>query len=68
MITTGIDTIREGVAEFAHRAGISQVEAACEICLVLANAIHGLEAGLPFADASNAAADAFAVRWGKVFE
>lgn len=63
-----INVIREGAAEFAKQAGISQVEAACEMCLVLANVLTSIEDGLTHEEAINAGVEAFTARWGEVFE
>lgn len=69
MITkANIHEIREGVAEFSQRAGISQAEAACELCLVLAIALSNVEAGMSADAAVEAAVEGFTERWGEVFE
>lgn len=62
-----ITEVRESVAEFAHKAGISQVEAACEMCLVLGNVLAAIEDGLPHEAAVDAGVEAFTSRWGDVF-
>lgn len=62
-----INDIREGVAEFAREAGISQAEAGVELLYVLAGAAVDLEAGMPMQEAIDKAAEAFAARWPKVF-
>jgi hypothetical protein len=62
-----IQNVREGVAEFAGKAGISQVEAACELLLVLGNAFNAIEDGLAPEEAVVTAVETFTARWGKVF-
>jgi DNA transposition AAA+ family ATPase len=66
-MTIEINDVRESVAEFASKAGISQVEAACEMCLVLGNVLAAIEGGLPHAKAVDAGIEAFTSRWGDVF-
>jgi hypothetical protein len=65
---TRIEDIREGVAEFAQRCGISQVEAACELLLVVVELVNHVEAGTPHQDAAEAVTKAFEERWPGAYD
>lgn len=68
MTIADINEIRQGVADFARKAGISQVEAACESCLVLATVLASVEKGLSVDEAVETGVQLFVSRWGEVFE